>query len=189
MTKHPTSRKTITASVPSNAPTAERVVKDDYETLGTKRLKLNTVNALHKAGDIGGEEVSAARRWLEDFVFAEYGYADYLREPLDKDYIRGNLHTFAVSRSHASARIGEVQDTIGLCAHIRLKMLLIDELSFSAMGRRLYPCKGKTEANAHARAQCSLLLEQLAGFYLEKHRQQRLARRTAHQRTPNSTAC
>ncbi|GBQ06958.1 hypothetical protein [Saccharibacter floricola] len=171
-----TTRRTKTQP-PSNKPTKERIAKDDYETFGKKRLKLNTVKALHRAGDIGGEEVTAARRWLEDFVFADYGYADYTQEPLDKDYIRGNLHTFTISRSHASARIGEVQDVLGLCAHIRLKMLLVDELSFSAMGRELYPQKGKTEANAHARAQCALLLEQLAGFYLEKHREKLRARR------------
>lgn len=160
------SRKTafVVPRAEDNSPTPERVEKADYEWQGKKRIKLNTVNALHMAGDIDGAAVTAAQWWICDYVFAHHGYLDILSDVLPTDYVKGDVHTFAISRGHAAERIGMIRDRLGLCAHVRLEMLLARELSFSAMAEALVP-----EKAAHGRrivsGQCALVLEQLSDAY------------------------
>ncbi|GBQ90882.1 hypothetical protein [Gluconobacter albidus] len=161
-----TVRKTafIPAKAEDNSPTPERLEKVDYEWQGKKRIKLNTVNALHMAGDINGDAVTAAKWWICDYVFANHGYLDILSDVLPSDYVKGDVHTFAISRGNAAERIGMIRDRLGLCAHVRLEMMLAKELSFSAMAEALVPDK-----SAHGRrivsGQCALILEQLCGAY------------------------
>lgn len=161
----------------SDGPTTERTLKPDYETVGMgkrkRRVKAKTVQTLHESGDISGEAVTAANRWLEDYIFFKGGYADYLNDPLDRDYIRGNIHTFAVARGKAGGRIAEVRKALGPGSHMRLEMLLVESMSFSAIGQKLWPQKSQPDASKCARSQCVLLLEQLANFYVEKHKNNR----------------
>ena len=161
-----TVRKTafIPARAEDNSPTPERMAKGDYEWQGKKRIKLNTVNALHMAGDIDGDAVTAAKWWICDYVFANYGYLDILGDVLPADYVKGDVHTFAISRGNAAERIGMIRDRLGLCAHIRLEMMLARELSFSAMADVLVPAKG-AQGRKVVSAQCALVLEQLNGAY------------------------
>ncbi|MXV35954.1 MULTISPECIES: hypothetical protein [unclassified Saccharibacter] len=173
--------KTATALL-SDGPTTERTLKPDYETVGMgkrkRRVKARTVQTLHESGDISGEAVTAANRWLEDYIFFKGAYADYLKDPLDRDYIPGNIHTFAVARGKAAARIAEVREALGLCSHVRLEMLLVEGMSFSAIGKKLWPAKERATQAKAARSQCSLLLEQLANFYVEKHKKEAREKRT-----------
>ncbi|WP_018979450.1 hypothetical protein [Saccharibacter floricola] len=166
----------------SDGPTTERTLKPDYEAVGMgkrkRRVKARTVQTLHESGDISGEAVTAANRWLEDYIFFKGGYADYLKEPLDRDYIPGNVHTFAVARGKAAARIAEVREALGSCSHHRLEMLLVEGMSFSAIGKQLWPHKSQSDASKCARSQCVLLLEQLANFYVEKHKKEAREKRT-----------
>lgn len=157
-----------------NEPTKERTHKPDYESVGTgkrkRRVRARTVQTLHESGEISGEAVTASERWLADYLFSTHGYADYLNEPLDRDYITGDVHTFAVARGKAGARIAEVRDNLGLCSHVRLVALLVDGMSFSALGKQLWPQKSQPDASKNARSQCVLLLEQLAHFYVERRK-------------------
>ncbi|MXV43482.1 hypothetical protein GS501_00100 [Saccharibacter sp. 17.LH.SD] len=157
-------------------PTKERILKPDYETVGTgkrkRRVKSKTVQALHDSGDIDGEAVTASERWLKDYLFSVHRYADELGEPLPADYIKGDEHTFAIARAKAGERLSEVTQALGLCSHMRLKMLLVDGLSFSALGTTLWPQKKQPDAHKYARSQCALLLEQLGNFYIEKKKKE-----------------
>ncbi len=161
-----TVRKTafIPAKAEDNSPTPERVAKGDYEWQGKKRIKLNTVNALHMAGDINGDSVTAAKWWICDYVFANHGYLDILVEVLPKDYVKGDVHTFAISRGNAAERIGMIRDRLGLCAHVRLEMMLARELSFSAMAEALMAGKPR-DGRKIISGQCAFILEQLSGAY------------------------
>ncbi|UMM08437.1 hypothetical protein MKW11_14810 [Gluconobacter frateurii] len=149
-----------------NSPTPERVAKGDYEWQGKKRVKLNTVNALHMAGDIDGDAVTAAKWWICDYVFAHHGYLDILNDVLPSDYVKGDVHTFAISRGNAAERVGMIRDRLGLCAHVRLEMMLARELSFSAMAQALVPSKG-AQGRKVVSAQCALILEQLSDAYTQ----------------------
>ncbi|MBF0892497.1 hypothetical protein HKD28_13925 [Gluconobacter sp. LMG 1744] len=178
-----TVRKTafIPAKAEDNSPTPERLSKGDYEWQGKKRIKLNTVNALHMAGDINGDAVTAAKWWICDYVFANHGYLDILSDVLPSGYEKGNVHTFAISRGNAAERIGMVRDRLGFCAHVRLEMMLARELSFSAMGAALYPALGKALQRGKVSAQCALVLEQLPAAYTDTRREirQRIERNAA----------
>lgn len=143
-------------------PTKERTLKPDYEQAGKKRIKINTVNALHQAGDISGDAVTAAEWWYADYIKATHGHMDCLNEPLPRGYIKGDIHTYAISRGKAGERISIIREQIGLCAHLRLEMLLVREMSFSAMGRALFPQLGSSQARTKIAAQCALLLEMLS---------------------------
>ncbi|MBF0885525.1 hypothetical protein HKD30_06935 [Gluconobacter sphaericus] len=172
-----TVRKTafIPARAEDNSPTPERMAKPDFETVGGKRIKLNTVNALHMAGDIDGDAVNAARWWICDYVFANHGYLDILNDVLPSDYVKGDVHTFAISRGNAAERIGMIRDRLGLCAHVRLEMMLARELSFSAMGAALYPDLGKALQRGKVSAQCALIVAQLPAAYADTRREIRQA--------------
>ncbi|MFT8326713.1 hypothetical protein [Gluconobacter oxydans] len=167
-----TIRKTafIPAKAEDNSPTPERMAKGDFEWQGKKRVKLNTVNALHMAGDIDGSAVTAAKWWICDYVFANHGYLDILNDVLPSDYVKGDVHTFAISRGNAAERIGMIRDRLGLCAHVRLEMMLARELSFSAMAEALVPAKG-TQGRKVVSAQCALVLEQLCDAYTQVRRE------------------
>lgn len=163
----------IVARAEDNSPTPERQAKPDYEWCGKKRIKSNAVNALHMAGDISGEAVEAAKWWIADYVFAHNGHLDILSGALPRDYERGNVHTFAIARGRAAERISQVRERLGLCAHLRLEMLLARELSFSAMAETLYPVLGSTQGRTKASAQCALVLEQLADTYRSIRRERK----------------
>lgn len=151
-------------------PTPERTLKPDYEWQDGKRVKLNTLRALANSGDISGEAESAAKWWLCDFIFYTFGRLDIMGALLPDDYTPGDIHTFAISRGKAGERIGMVKAHLGTITHDRLVMLLVEEMSFTEMGRILFPNKG-TDARKHATAQCALILEQLAPAYTAVRRQ------------------
>ncbi|QCE34574.1 hypothetical protein FAI40_04000 [Acetobacteraceae bacterium] len=154
-------------------PTKERLKKPDYEKkLNGKRERAKTLSELEKRKIISGAELNAAERWLSDYLFATEGYADALFDPpsekslaLTEKYGRGDRHTFEMSKGKAWERIEKVRQSLGLCVHIRLKALLIDQLSFTAIGVLLYPEISEGRARDRASTQCALILEQLAEHY------------------------
>ncbi|MDF7674759.1 hypothetical protein PT283_08275 [Acetobacteraceae bacterium ESL0697] len=154
-------------------PTKERVAKSDYETIGRKRVKLNAVKLLHEKGDIDGDAFTAAQWWLNDYIYAYYGYADFLTEPLAPQKTKGDLVTFYLSQAQAGLRIQRIRETLGLCVHERLKIFLVDEVSFTELGKKFYPEKDESTARKSAQAQIALILTQLSEFYLEEHKRRK----------------
>lgn len=155
-----------------NGPTPERKAKDDYDDRNVRgnalraRARQNTVKALYDAGDIGAEALNAAEWWYSDWVFSTVGHLDLMDQSLPDDYEKGDVHTFAISRGHAGARISRIRERLGFCAHVILELMLAREMSFSAMARALMPDAGQSEARAKITGQCALILEQLAGCYV-----------------------
>jgi len=152
-------------------PTPERRLKEDYDDLtlrGTKlreRTRQNTVKALYDAGDIGADALNAAQWWYADYIFSTVGHLDLMQECLPENYLRGDVHTYAISRGHAGARISRVRERLGFCAHVRLELMLAREMSFSAMAGHLFPDLASSTARMKIASQCSLVLEQLAASY------------------------
>ena len=158
-------KRRVELAVPQDmGPTIERTMKPDYEWKNGKRVKINTILALERAGDISGDAVTAAKWWICDFVFYHEGHLDLLKDVLPSGYTKGDIHTFAIARGHAGERIGMIQDRLGGAAHQRLVLMLAQEMSFSKMGELLYPEKGR-EGRRTVSAQCSFILEQLTDAY------------------------
>lgn len=157
-------KKTNSATPMSLAiPTPERLARSHF--VGTEPMRvLRTVQALLNAGDITQTAADAAEQWYKDYIF---GYCDYNEVP--PGYQPGTLTrhdavSWQLVRGKAMARVEAVRAALGLCAHQRLRMMLVDELSFRAMGVALFPAVSASSAQRKIAAQCALLLEQLDAF-------------------------
>jgi hypothetical protein len=124
--------------------------------------------ALHRAGEIDDAHVGAADRWAADYIFGVMGARDPERKSSGK---APDLHAQMLSRSAAVARCRLVRSSLGFCSEVRLKMLLVEELSFSAMAEKLLP--GDGNGRKKIAAQATLLLEQLTEFYFHYDRQRK----------------
>lgn len=148
------------AALAPATPTPERLARSQF--VGTHPMRvLRTVQALLHAGDISQSAADAAERWYQDYIF---GYCDYKEIPPDhrpSTLTRHDSVSWQLVRGKAMARISAVQAALGLCAHQRLRMMLVDELSFRAMGAALFPALAASSAQRKIAAQCALVLEQL----------------------------
>ncbi|MCP1275051.1 hypothetical protein NKW43_15445 [Gluconobacter albidus] len=130
-------------------------------------ISIPTVQALFGAEDIGDEEVRASNRWFREFVFATQGITEGDRKTTEE---KGDIHTWMLSRGKCSARITEIKERLGLCAHLRLEMMLARSMSFSQMARMLYPDISDARGRMKVSAQCTLVLEQLVHVYADLRR-------------------
>lgn len=150
----------VLAALAPATPTPERLARSQF--VGTHPMRvLRTMQALLHAGDISQSAADAAERWYQDYIF---GYCDYKEIPPDhrpSTLTRHDSVSWQLVRGKAMARISAVQAALGLCAHQRLRMMLVDELSFRAMGAALFPALAASSAQRKIAAQCALVLEQL----------------------------
>ncbi len=124
------------------------------------------LTTLAKTGDIDQAQSSAAERWYRDYVMGVVGARDPEARRSGK---APDLHAAMLARTAAVGRCRAVRQGLGLCGEIRLKLLLIDELSFSAIAAKLLP--GDVNGRKKIAAQVSFLLEQLSELYVELDRQ------------------
>ena len=144
-----------------NRASPERLAKgNEFRVLeGVERLH-GPLAALHRSGEISDVHVVAADRWYRDYVLGVEGARDpdVRRSGKARDFHAGML-----ARVAACARHRGVRQALGLCAEIRLRLFLVNELSFSCIAHKLMP----TDVNGRKKiaAQMTFLLEQLAEHY------------------------
>ena len=118
------------------------------------------VSSLTGTGDADSAATSAAERWYRDYVMGVIG----ARDPEARGSGRApDIHASMLARAAAISRCRTVREGLGLCSEVRLKLLLVDELSFSVIAEKLLP--GDTNGRKKIAAQMSFLLEQLAEQY------------------------
>ncbi|MEJ5156511.1 hypothetical protein WH240_15400 [Gluconobacter wancherniae] len=157
-------RNVVGVDAGSVYPTVERFQHSELRRIGDAYRVVNTVQAMYDAQDIGDDEVAAADRWYREFLFATVGVVEQ-RPNAVASHEKGDVHTWMLGRGKCSVRINDVRHAMGLCAHVRLEMMLAREMSFSAMARQFYPGLSEARARMKISAQCALILEQLASFY------------------------
>ena len=118
---------------------------------------------LRKADKIDDAQERAAERWYRDYVCSE-GASD---PGAGASCGRADLHEVMIIRAESSARRTEVRKALGFCAEVRLRMLMVDCLSFTAMGEVLK--LGRQEVSSQA----AFLLKMLAEFYETRDRRRR----------------
>ncbi len=124
------------------------------------------LTTLAKCGDIDQTQSSAAERWYRDYVMGVVG----ARDPETRNSGKApDVHASMLARTAAIGRCRAVRQGLGLCGEIRLRLLLVDELSFSAIAAKLLP--GDVNGRKKIAAQMSFLLEQLSELYAELDRQ------------------
>lgn len=157
----PANRMPRESSRPLRA-TTERLHKQQDLIIDDNVQRLASgLTTLARAGDIDQAHVDAAERWYRDYVMGIIGAQD--PEALQSGRAP-DIHAAMFARTAAVARCRSIRQSLGQCSEIRLKLLLIDELSFSAAAQHLFP--GETNGRKKVAAQMSFLLEQLAEHYM-----------------------
>ena len=79
-----------------------------------------------------------------------------------------------MTRANAAGRLFDVRRALGERANQILRMMLVDERSFRQIGEVFFPRLNATVARGKMSAQCSMLLQQLSGFYqMQKRRKEK----------------
>ncbi|MBO1325360.1 hypothetical protein K2X14_11525 [Acetobacter sp. TBRC 12305] len=154
----------------NNGPTPERAAKSVF-TRGIPPRVLTTVQALLNSGDISQDEANAAERWYRDWAFAYHGVIEFPENHEGDTTTRHDDVSWLMTRAAAAGRLGRVRDALGMCAELRLRMMLVDESSFRQMGAILIPHHAEATAGKKVAAQCAILLEQLSEFYLSMRKE------------------
>ncbi len=115
---------------------------------------------LSKSGEIDQTQVDAAERWYRDYVMGVIGARDPAARRSGK---APDIHAAMLARTEAVGRCRTVRQSLGLCGEIRLRLLLIDELSFSAIAGKLLG--GDINGRKKIAAQLVFLLQQLTELY------------------------
>lgn len=127
---------------------------------GGVQYVVGVLATLARNGDIDQAQSSAAERWYRDYVMGVMGARDPEAQRSGK---APDIHASMIARTAAVGRCRGVRNGLGLCSEVRLKLLLIDELSFSVIATRLFP--GDVNGRKKIAAQMAFLLEQLAELY------------------------
>ena len=165
-TKHPkrTSRRMTPFSMgetrPERAP-LERGLKGQALIIQNDVQRVvNALTALSRNGDIDQAQSSAADRWYRDYVMGVVGARD---PEAGRSGKAPDIHASMLARTAAVGRCRLVRAGLGLCGEIRLRLLLIEELPFSAIATKLLP--NDINGRKKIAAQVVLLLEQLSELY------------------------
>lgn len=151
-------------------PTPEREAKSAWSGKDPKRV-LTTVQALLNAGDITQDAANAAERWYRDYVFGHCDYIEFGADHVADTTTRHDAVSWQVTRANAWGRIVDVRQALGVCAHQRLRMMLVDEMTFNQMGRALFPGIAESSGRRKIGAQCTFILEQLCEHYKASRKQ------------------
>jgi len=146
------------------APTAERRQHQDFRTTNGVTRVVSGVEILRQADDIDDDAQDAAYRWLCEFVWSQHGYLEY-RNPHDPDGLKNDAISWNLTRARVGKRIQMISEKLGPRAHVRLEMLLVQELSFSRIGAAIWPGMLRQNAAQRAQAQCALVLAELPDAY------------------------
>ena len=141
--------------------TPERLAKgQDSRLQDNVQRMVGALATLLPEGAVEQARAAAAERWYRDYVMGVVG----ARDPEARCSGRApDIHAAMLARSAAIGRCRAIRDGLGLCSELRLKLLLIDELSFSAIAAVLLP--GDANGRKKIAAQMSFLLEQLTEQY------------------------
>lgn len=146
---------------PCQRATSERLGKgQQIRVKENVQYVVNAVSTLVRIGDIDDAQAGAAERWYRDYVMGVIGARDPDQRGSGK---APDLHASMLARTAAVARCRAVRDGLGTCGEERLKLFLLDELTFSSIAARLLP--GDGNGRKKIAAQIVFLLQQLAELY------------------------
>lgn len=158
----------------TTTPTRERTRKADYEGIGRKRRRANTLGAL--SSRLRAEVISEAEQWVKDWMLAEHGYLDIMKNG-GAPALAGNVFTFNALQGKAWGRLNAFRRHAGRARHQLLVNMLGLGWSFTSLGSKLYPTLHPDNARKKAADDCAATLEMLFAFWQEQR--QKKARQAA----------
>ncbi|UMM63109.1 hypothetical protein [Aristophania vespae] len=154
----------------STSPTLERTFKPDYEKIGKKRRRSDTLGALRNS--IGDDVIADAQLWIKRWELGENGYCD-AHKNLFSPTIPGNELTFIAFRARAWKHIRDFQKYAGQDRHRLLVQLLGYGWSFISIGRSRWPNTSENWARSKASDLCAETLIMLHKFWTEQRKKER----------------
>ncbi len=151
----------------TTSPTRERTRKADYEAIGRRRRRANTLGTL--ATRLKAEVISEAEQWIKDWMLAEHGYLDIMKNG-GAPALAGNVFTFNALQGKAWGRLNAFRRHAGRARHQLLVNMLGLGWSFTSLGSKLYPDLHPDNARKKASEDCAATLEMLAAFWQEQRR-------------------
>ncbi|POS61438.1 hypothetical protein [Parasaccharibacter apium] len=151
----------------TTTPTRERTRKPDYEIIGRRRRRANTLGAL--SSRLTADVISEAEQWVKDWMLAEHGYLDIMKNG-GAPAQAGNVFTFNALQGKAWGRLNAFRRHAGRARHQLLVNMLGLGWSFSSLGSKLYPDLHPDSARKKASEECAATLEMLAAFWQEQRR-------------------
>lgn len=175
LTNGPMSRTGVPYPGAEHAPVERTRKGQDVRVQDGIQRVIGGMATLMRLGDIDQAHSGAGERWYRDYVMGIIG----ARDPDARGSGQApDIHASMLARTAAVSRCRSVRDSLGLCGELRLKLLLVEELSFSTIAVRLLP--GDINGRKKIAAQMVFLLEQLAELYasLDRRRRDGTERRT-----------
>lgn len=149
----------------TTAPTRERTRKADYEGIGRRRRRANTLGAL--SSRLRAEVISEAEQWIKDWMLAEHGYLDIMKNG-GAPALAGNVFTFNALQGKAWGRLNAFRRHAGRARHQLLVNMLGLGWSFTSLGSKLYPELHPDSARKKAADDCAATLDMLSDFWQEQ---------------------
>lgn len=147
-----------------NWPTKERMDKADWEVVGKRKRRSDTLGALRSR--VGDEVIAEAKRWLENWELAVNGYCDAMKNG-GEPAVRGNVFTFNALRGKAWRPIKDFWQHAGQERHKTLVQMLGYGWSFSSIGQHHWPDLKPEWARKKASEYCEDTLIMLSVFMKE----------------------
>ena len=151
----------------SNWPTKERVGKEDWEFVGKRQRRSDTLGALRSR--VGDDVISEAQRWLADWELAVNGYCDAMKNG-GEPAVRGNVFTFNALRGKSWRPIKDFWRHAGQERHKTLVQMLAYGWSFSSIGRHNWPNLKPAWSRQKASEYCEETLIMLSVFMKERRK-------------------
>lgn len=181
--KHSAARNGLASNLHApQKPTPERSDKPDYEVCDGKKRRVDNLRTLRNAKRIDSEAESIAERWHRDYLFAGFGVRDMTSNVAPSPDGPGDAHTHGLERALVAERLAYVHDILGNDAHDKLILLLIEEISFSAMAQELLPERSGEAARKEMAISCATLLKILPTAYRTACHLQKIRRDTDRKR-------
>ncbi|NPD67279.1 hypothetical protein HN018_06790 [Lichenicola cladoniae] len=137
-----------------------RLIKDGVYGRATRVAR--GVATLQRSGKIDSEEVKAAERYTREY---EYGMSRMRLASLEsgRGGTGGNAQGVSDAQLDAQTSVRLVRQALGAEAEARLRLLLIEDVSFAKMAEALVPASKK--GDEEMKAQAAILLTVLAAHY------------------------
>lgn len=148
-------------------PTKERMNKPDWEQVGKKRRRSDTLAALQPK--VGDDVIAEAHRWIADWELAVNGYCDEMKNS-GSPAIPGNVFTFNVLRGQKWLPIRAFCRHAGQETHMLLVQMLAHGWSFSSIGRSHWPELQERRQRQKAAEACESALLALHDFWCQQRK-------------------
>lgn len=170
-------RRVVIRQADDMGPTPERAGKSEFRPAGSAVRKNPPIDRLVSSGQINAVQYNDALRWRQEFEKAYAGYVDHASDYISPEDGRHDPMTWRIMCMDSGVWLGEIRDKIGKRADALLVWLLIGEMSFVDIGKKLRPELAGWRQKERANALCISAIERLSEVMCEMRKRAAKAKR------------